>query len=125
MELTGDNESFAKSPIVTFYTFIAPFIVWYFGIKARKDIQKGKLTFKEGVAEGFKISLTYAIISPFIFPIYYQINPAILGYVKEAYQMPDAANSTIILIDMGAQFIAATLFGTIYGAIVTLLLKKK
>ena len=124
-ELTGNNQSFEKSPMTLFYTFIAPAFVWYMGIKARKDMQKGKLTFKQGLAEGFKISLVYAIVSPFIFLIYYQINPAILKYVREAYMLTGSTDAMVIEVDMIIQFSSAVIFGTIYGAMATLFLKTK
>lgn len=127
MELTGQNQAFdMKSPFQTFFMMIAPFIVWYLGIRARKNIQRGKLTFKEGVMEGFKISLVYALTSPFIFLLYYVlINPAIIPWIKEAYGMQSAPDAGVIAVDMTAQCIAATLFGTLYAAIISFFLKSK
>lgn len=124
MELTGQNQNFDKSPIGTFLTFISPGIILYFGINAKKKSQKNKLSFKQGVTEGFKISLVYAIISPFIFLIYYLfINPAIIEYLKAAYQLGNVSTNMAITVDMLAQFFSATIFGTIYAAIITFYLK--
>jgi hypothetical protein len=114
-----------KSPVLALGTFIAPFIIWYLGLKARKQQLKGKLTYKEGIAESFRISLAYGVISPFIFMIYYFINPAALTYVKTAYGMPTATDALIILMDMAIQFIASLIGGTVYGAILSLFLKSK
>jgi hypothetical protein len=127
MELTGQNETFEnKSPIFLIYQFILPAVIWYLGINARKKSQNNKLTFKQGLKEGFKISLVFGITSPFLFLAYYLlINPEILNYVKSAYQMPEASNTTILTIDLFAQFISAIIFGTIYGTIISLFLKNK
>ena len=127
MEITGQNQSFdQKSPLVFFSMIVAPFIVWWMGIKAKKDSQKGKLTFKEGLKEGFKISLVYGIVSPFVFVLYYLlINPGILDYVRTSYNLTEASQMTVILVDMLVQFISALIFGTIYAAIISFFVKAK
>lgn len=127
MEVTGQNQSFdSKSPIFAFGMFIAPAIVWYFGLKEKKEQQKGKLTFKEGVTEGFKISLAFGLISPFVFTAYYLfINPPILEYVREAYQLGTASNAVVIGVDMTVQLLSAIVFGTIYAAIISFFMKSK
>lgn len=127
MEITGQNESFEnKSPIFFVYQFLAPAVVWYFAIKAKKKELKGKLTFKQGITQGFKISLVFAVISPFIFALYYTlINPAILTYVKSAYGLNQVSDVMIIIIEMFAQFVGAIIFGTVYAAIISFFLKTK
>lgn len=127
MEVTGHNESFDnKSPIFLVYQFLAPAAIWYFGIKARKHANKNHLTFKQGFHEGFKIALVFAITSPFVFLAYYAfINPGILDYVKTMYNMTDAPTDVILGVDFSAQFLAALLFGSLYGALVSLVLKSK
>jgi FtsH-binding integral membrane protein len=126
MELTGQNQSFDKSPLTIVWTFIAPAVVWYLGINARKKSQKGKLTFKEGVKEGFKISFVFGLVSPFIFALYYLLfNPQILEYVKTSYGLTNAEDAIVIAVDMLVQFISALIFGTIYAAIISFFLKTK
>ena len=127
MEITGQNESFEnKSPIFLIYQFILPAVIWYLGIKTKKDGQKGKLTFKEGVREGFKISVVFALTSPFIFAAYYLfVNPPILKYVKAAYGLTGSSDHLVIIVDMAAQVFSAIIFGTIYGAIISFFLKSK
>jgi hypothetical protein len=126
MELTGNNETFdQKSPIFLFYQFIAPLIVWYFGLTSYKKLHNGKMSFKDGVKEGFRMSLVFGIVSPFIFVAYYLINPGIVDFIKTAYQMPDADNNTIIAFDMIVQLVAALIGGTIYAAILSFFLKTK
>lgn len=126
MEVTGENTSFDKSPFQVIFTMIAPFVVWYYGIRARKVAQGGSLTFKEGVAEGFKISLVFAIVSPFIFALYYYaVNPEIVNSVRQAYGLTDAPFAKVVSIDMFIQFISAIIFGTIYAAILSVFMKSK
>ncbi len=127
MEVTGQKESFdEKSPLFVIYQFIAPAVVWYLGIKAKKKMHKNKLTFKQGLVEGFKISLVFAIVSPFIFLAYYTlINPGILNFVRTAYNMPGASDAMVIGVDMLVQFFASLIFGTIYAAIISFFLKSK
>src|SRR5687768_6272599 len=80
MEVSGQNKTFdGKSIFQMIFMFIAPFIVWYFGIKAKKKLLKNKITFKEALLEGTKISFVYGATSPFIFLVYYLfVNPEIL-----------------------------------------------
>ena len=127
MELTGSNASFEnKSPVFFIYQFIAPFVVWYLGLKAYKKSLKGKMNFKEGVKEGLRMSLVFGIVSPFIFAAYYLfVNPEILEYVKVAYNLPSSSMALVIGVDMLVQFFAAVVFGTIYAAIVSFFLKSK
>lgn len=127
MEITGENESFEnKSPILIIYQFIMPAVIWYLGLRAKKNLQKGRLTFRDGILEAFKISVVFGIVSPIVFGAYYLfINPGILDYVRSTYGMPYASDSTILAIDLFAQFISAIVFGTLYGAIISFFLKHK
>lgn len=106
--------------------FVAPLVVWTLGIRAKKKALKNKLSFKQGLSEGFKISLVYAAVSPFMFMAYYLfVNPEIINYVRSAYRITGATNNMVILVDMVVQFVTATLFGTIYSAIISFFLKSK
>jgi hypothetical protein len=112
---------------MSFLTFIAPLIIWYMGLQAKKRMQKGVLTFKDGLHESFRISLAYATISPFLFLVYYLVfNPSAIDFVRTAYQLQSTINDgQVIIIDMFAQFIAAIIGGTLYGAILTAFLYTK
>ncbi len=127
MELTGQNQTFDnKSPFQLIFMFVAPLVVWTLGIRAKKKALKNKLSFKQGLSEGFKISLVYAAVSPFMFMAYYLfVNPEIINYVRSAYRITGATNNMVILVDMVVQFVTATLFGTIYSAIISFFLKSK
>lgn len=127
MELTGQNQTFDnKSLFQIIFMFIAPIFVWFFGIKERKQELKGKLTWKQGLTQGFKISLVYGIVSPFVFFIYYTlINPSIISFVAQTYGLTGQPDALVIAFDMGAQFVFALFFGTIYAAIISFFLKTK
>lgn len=126
MEITGQNKSFDKSPFQLIFMLIAPAVIWYLGIRAKKKSQKNKITYKDGLIEGIKISLTYALISPFIFLLYYLlINPEIVNSVGSAYGLSSSSHAVIILVDMLGQVVAATIFGTLYAAVIALFLKSK
>lgn len=128
MQLSGHYADHfpGQSPFEMFVITVIPFVVWFFGIKSKKKLQKGKLTFKQGVLEGFKISLTFGIVSPFIFAAYYLfVNPEIVSFVRDAYGIYDASFGTVILADMISQFLFSIIFGTIYAAIISLFLKSR
>lgn len=123
MELTGNNESFEKNPLLTLVQMLMPLVIWYMGITKKKQEQKGKLTFKEGVTEGFKISLAFGLLSPFVFMLYYVfINPEI---VTNTYNQPQFSFSQIIVLDMALQLVSAVIFGTLYSAIISFFVKSK
>lgn len=120
------NASFdTKSPLQITITFIAPFIVWYLGLKERKKELKNKMSFKQGLLASFKISLVYGVISPFLFMIYYFVNPSVLLFIREVYKLAEATDAVVIISDMFAQFFSAIIGGTLYGAIISFFLKTK
>lgn len=126
MEITGENKSFDKSIYASFFTFIAPVIIWFLGIREKKLQQKGKLTYKQGVIEGFKIGVAYGILSPFIFLGYYLFfNPQIIASVRTMYQLTNQPDFVVIGADLGIQAVASVLFGTIYGIILSSFLRNK
>lgn len=126
MELTGQNKTFDNSPLTFFFNTIAPAIIWYLGIAARKRMQKGKLTFKEGVSEGLKISVVAGVSSFFVFLFYYlYVNPAIVSYAREVYHMYKATDAQIIQTDLTVQIIGTIIGGTLYSALVSFFLRSK
>lgn len=129
MHTTGgysDMEGVGKSPFELVYIIFVPAIIWYLGISSRKKQLKGKMSYKEGLIEGAKISLAYGISSPFVFLIYYTlVNPEILTFMRKEYGLKSASDTVVILFDMFVQFILAIVMGTIYGAIVSIFLRSK
>jgi hypothetical protein len=124
MTVTG-VEFNEKSPFAMLVTIIAPFVIWYLGLREYKKDLKGKMTFKQGVRQGFKISLVYAAVSPFIFLVFYFVNPSLLEYAKTAYGLTAASDTIVIAVDMLVQVVAAIVGGTVYAAILSLFLKSK
>jgi arginine exporter protein ArgO len=127
MEVTGKNQTLdSKSFLQTMYQIGTPLLVWYFGIRARRSRQKGKLTYKQGFQEGMKITLTYVLTSPFVFLLYYTvINPEFVNYARTVYHLPSSPAAVVIATDLGMAAVIALLFGTLYSAIFPLFLKKK
>lgn len=126
MEISGQNDSFDKSPLVAALMFLSPVVIWYLGIYSKKKLLKGKMTFKQGFIEGFKISLVYALVSPIIFLVYYTVvNPEIVGYVRKVYGMTNASDANVILVDIVATMLTGVVMGTILGAVASFFLKSK
>ena len=126
MELTGQNQTFEHSPWAAFSTFVAPPLVWFLGLRAKKKAQEGRLTYRQGLGEGFKISVVYAILSPFVTLAYYTlVNPPIVASTREAYGLLDATDATVIQVDMFVQLVSALVWGTLCGAVLSLFLRTK
>lgn len=126
MELTGQNLTFDKSPLLLVFQFLGPAVIWWFGISEKKKQLGGKLTFKQGFREGFMISLVFGLVSPFVFLAYYVfINPGIVDYVRSVYGLMNEPVVMVVGIDLAAQFVSAILFGSVYGGIISLLLRTK
>lgn len=126
MEISGQNESFEKNPVFMVPQFIWPAIVLWLGIGEKKKQLNGKLNFKQGLREGFKISLVFGLTSPFVFLAYYTFfNPGIVDYAAQAYGMTGSDRSVVIMVDMLVQLIAAVIFGSIYSAVISFFLKSK
>lgn len=126
MHITGHYSTFQKGTVLDTIFVLAPFVVWLLGLLAFKKERKNKITFKEGWGEGIRISLVFAIVSPFIFMIYYVFfNPGIIGYVRDTYGLTGASNTTVIIVDMLAQAIGSLFMGTIYTAVLAFFLRTK
>lgn len=126
MEVSGQNDSFDKSPLLLVAMMIAPVVVWYLGMNAKKKMLKGKMTFKQGFTEGFKISLVYALTMPLVFLFYYLVvNPEILAYVRKVYGMGGASDANVIAIDLVTGFITAIIMGTLLSSVISFFLKSK
>jgi hypothetical protein len=126
MEVTGQNKSFEHSPFAAISSIIAPLIIWFLAIREKKKELNGQMTFKQGLAQGFKLSLLYGLITPFIFAFYYLfINPSIVEHVKEIYQLQNASNATAIGTDVAVQVITSIIGLTVYSAIISFFLRSK
>ena len=117
----------AKSLFQQFFMILMPFIILYLGIHAKKrEGRKHFFSYKNGLAEGMKISAVHAVVSPLVFWVFYVlINPSLLDYVRGSYRLGNISNSAIISVDMSAQFVGALLVGLIYSAIIAYFVRSK
>ena len=127
MHMTGlYSEEKTEITIIDYLYIFIPLIGLFFGIKEKKHILKSKFTLKAGVKEGFQISLIYAILSPFVFYIYYiAINPASIEFAKKAYGMEQFSTKAVIFADMAVQFVFSLLGGLVFSLIISYYLARK
>ncbi len=127
MYVSGDYSKMQGTSIEGSIVSLAlPLIVYTLGIHARKRAQKGKLTFKDGVKEGFKISVVAAITSPFVFLLFYVFfNPNLVDYAREIYRMQGQSDGMVVAVDMIVQFIGSIVIGLVYSAVISLFLKNR
>lgn len=105
---------------------IAPLVIYFLGIKAKRKELGGKLSLKQGVNESFKISLVAGLTSPFVFLIFYLFfNPGLIEYARNAYGMTGASDTVVVTVDLLVQLIGSVVFGTIFGSIISFFLKNK
>src|SRR6185369_2130814 len=115
MEITHQNKGFDDGSAVFIFTIAIPFIVWGLGIWERKKQLKGKITFKQGFMEGWKITLAFAIFSPLIFIVYYTlVNPQIVEWVRHGSHDP---TWLVITRDMVLQVVSTIIIGVPTSAI--------
>lgn len=126
MHVTNQYSSFEKgAPLDTIFV-LAPFVIWFLAIRAYKKELKNRMSFKQGLVQGIKISTVFGIISPIIFMLYYTLfNPGILNYVAESYGMKGAPTVAIIAVDMLVQCVGSIIMGTLYIAILSLFMRSK
>lgn len=120
------SEKKTGTTIIDYFYILIPLIGLYFGIKEKKHMLKNKFTLKTGIWEGFYISLVYAILSPFVFYIYYiAINPESIEFAKKAYGMEQFSTKAVIFADMAVQFIFSLVTGLIFSLITSYFLARK
>jgi hypothetical protein len=125
--VTGDYSKMQNllAPMAIF-TMLVPLVFYFLGIRAKRNELKGKLTFKQGLKEGFKISLVVGVTSPFVFLIFYLFfAPSLIEYARQAYKMVGASDTMVVTVDMLVQLVGSIIFGTLYGAIASFFLKTK
>jgi hypothetical protein len=123
IQLSGSNQGFFDSSAVFWFSIGIPAIVWFLGIWSKKRELKNKMTFKQGFMEGWKITLAFAIISPFIFLIYYTLfNPSIVTIMRHGSSDP---TWLVIGRDNLLQFVATIVIGAPTAAILAFFLKSK
>lgn len=124
MVYRGGNFETMNSTQAVLMTFM-PLGILFAGLLSYRKKHKNKLTFNQGVKEGFKISLVHAIASPIVFAFFYIfIDPTMLDYARKVYNMPDSPIQFVMTFDLFVQFVASLIFGIIYSAIAAVSLRK-
>ena len=126
MHWTGEYTSFDQGGTLDLVFLLSPFVLWLLGLLSYKKKLHNQMSFKQGLAEGVRISLVFGILSPFIFMGYYLLlNPAILDYVSRSYGMTDSSITSVILVDMTVQFVGVMVLGTVYTSVLSFFLKSR
>jgi hypothetical protein len=86
------------------------------GIREKRRVNGGLLTFGDGLITGIKIAVTYAILTS----VYFAILIATVG----PKLMQQEGETSVVKAFLGLS-IGLTLFGIVYSAIIALILKKK
>jgi hypothetical protein len=86
------------------------------GIREKRKLNDGLLTFGDGLVTGIKIAITYAIL----ISAYFAILLALVG--PKLMQQEGETSVVMAFLGIGIGF---TLFGVVFSAIITLILKKK
>lgn len=112
--------------IVDYFYVLVPAIVLYLGIKEKKKMSKNRLTYKEGVIEGLRISVIYGVLSPIVFYLYYTlVNPDAIQFAKKAYGMMQFSDREVMFADLAVQFVFSILGGLIMSLVISYFLSKK
>jgi hypothetical protein len=86
------------------------------GIKEKRKLNGGLLTFGDGLITGIKIAVTYAIVTS----AYFAIMLAVIG--PKLMQQEGETSVVMAFLGIGIGF---TIFGIVFSAIIALVLKKK
>jgi len=128
MELTGNNQSFNGGWYKAVLQTLAPIVILFLGIKNKRDMFGGVMTWKDGFKEGFGIALWFALISPIVFLLYYLlINIDIVSWVRDTYMLSTTTSTArVIGIDLIVQIVSSlVLFGVVISTIASLILKRR
>jgi hypothetical protein len=85
------------------------------GIRAKRTINGGWLTFVEGWKTGVSIAVTYALLTSLYFAVVSVIDPSLMKQEGETSLVKAFAGVSVVF----------TLFGTVFSAIISVILKKK
>lgn len=119
------NPPLKQASGLDFLSVVIPIFFLYKGLKA-KLAKEGKLSYKEKVAEGARISFVTAATSPFVFLAYYMlINPKVIEYAKQVYNMPNASFAQVVLRDLNVQFISSFVGGVIFSLFIAFFVRPK
>jgi hypothetical protein len=85
------------------------------GIRAKRTMNGGWLTFVEGWKTGISIAVTYALLTSLYFAVVSVIDPSLMKQEGETSLVKAFAGVSVVF----------TLFGTVFSAIISVILKKK
>lgn len=86
------------------------------GIKRKRTINGGTLTFSDGLITGIKIALTYAIVTSIYFAV-------LLGTVGPK-MMQQEGETSVVKAFLGVSIMFA-IFGTFFSALIALVLRRR
>jgi cyanate permease len=126
LHLLGQQTNFDEGILLDTIFALAPFVIWFFSLKAYKKELNNNMSFKQGVIHGVKISVVFGVVSSVIFMSYYLLfNPGILNYIATSYGMKNSPTGLVISVDMTVQLLGSIIMGTLYTAILSFFLKSK
>ena len=111
LHLEGPSAQFADVAIFNFTAIVALAI----GIKEKRMAKKNRLTFLQGLGTGVSIAITYAILTSLYF--------ALLLLVFGPKLMQQEGETNVVTAFFGIS-IGFALFGTIFSALISLVLRK-
>jgi hypothetical protein len=111
LHLNGTSAQFADLAVFNFSAIVGLMI----GIKEKRIANGDRLTFLQGLATGVSIAVTYAILTS----LYFTILLVVVG--PKLMQQEGETNMLAAFLGLG---IGLTLFGTIFSALISLVLKK-
>ncbi len=111
LHIQGSSAQFADLAVFNLSAIAALLM----GIKEKRLANGDRLTFLQGLGTGVSIALTYAIFTS----LYFALLLALVG--PKLMQQEGETNMTAAFLGLG---IGLTLFGTIFSALIALVLKK-
>jgi len=111
LHIQGDSTQFADVAVFNLSAIFA--LMW--GIRERRLVNGDRLTFLQGFGTGLSITVTYAILTS----LYFALMVTILG--REFMHQAGETNVTAAFLGLG---IGLTVFGTIFSALIALVLRK-
>src|SRR5436190_2881960 len=111
LHLEGPSAQFADVAVFNLTAIVALML----GIKARRMANGDRLTFLQGLGTGVSIAITYAILTS----LYLALLLSVVG--PKLMQQEGETNMLAAFLGLG---IGLTLFGTIFSALISLVLRK-
>ncbi len=111
LHIEGSSAQFADVAVFNLTAIVALGM----GIKERREANGHKLTFWQGLTTGFSIAVTYAILTS----LYFAFLLALVG--PKLMQQEGETSMVAAFLGLG---IGLTLFGTIFSALISLVLKR-